>query len=140
MNGEGIGLDGRMYHLAALGAGGWVTAAGKPTDAAKGWDGGPPAWRSGGYWRDESGDVTYPLQTGGWSGGTGVSYVPLEGVTFAPGPALPLRAYQSIVAQDTGGAIVGHRIDVYRTPPATPGAGGQHLVAQRVFVAAPGTD
>jgi hypothetical protein len=96
MNGEGIGLDGQMYHLAALGAGGWVTAAGKATDAAEGWNGGPPAWRSGGYWRNQSGGVTYPLQTGGWSAATGVSYVPLQGVRFAPGPSLPLRPYQSI--------------------------------------------
>jgi 3D (Asp-Asp-Asp) domain-containing protein len=38
------------------------------------------------------------------------------------------------VAQDTGGAIVGHRVDVFRSPPATPATGGQYLAAQRVFV------
>ncbi|HTX29990.1 MAG TPA: 3D domain-containing protein [Solirubrobacteraceae bacterium] len=164
MNGEGIGLDGRMYHIADLGSGGWVTAAGKATDAAKGWLGGPPFWRSGGYWRSASGSVTFPLQAGGWSAGVGQSYVPLPGVRFAPGPALALKPYQSIavdprviplgsrvyipayrndgfggwfVAQDTGGAIVGHRIDVYRTPPATAATGGQYLAGQRVFVVRP---
>ncbi len=147
-----------------MGSGGWVTAAGKLTDAAAGWLGGPPFWRAGGYWRNGSGGVTFPLQAGGWYAGSGKSYVPLAGVRFAPGPALAIKPYQSIavdpsviplgsrvyipayrndgyggwfVAQDTGGAIVGHRIDVYRTPPATAATGGQYLVGQRVFVVRP---
>ena len=37
-------------------------------------------------------------------------------------------------AQDTGGAIVGQRIDVYRSPPASASDGGQYLVNQPVFV------
>lgn len=164
MNGQGIGLDGRMYHITQLGSGGWVTAAGTPTNAAKGWLGGPPFWRAGGYWRNAAGAVTFPLQSGGWSSGTGQRYVPLAGVRFSPGPALVLEPYQSIavdprviplgsrvyipayrgdgyggwfIAQDTGGAIVGHRIDVYRTPPATPTTGGSYLIGQRVFVLKP---
>src|SRR5579872_579961 len=96
MDGEGIGLDGKLYHVVTLGSGGWLTAAAQPTDAASGWPGGPPFWRSGGYWRNQSGGVTFPLQAGGWSAGTGLSYVPLAGVSFAPGPSLPLRPYQSI--------------------------------------------
>jgi hypothetical protein len=161
MNGQGIGLDGRIYHVTRLGAGGWITAAGKPTDAAKGWLGGAPYWRAGGYWRSASGGVTFPLAVGGWSAGGGRNYVPLPGVRFGVGPALALRPYQSIavdprliplgshvyipayrkdgyggwfVAQDTGGAIRGHRIDVYRMPPATPLTGGLYLASQRIFV------
>jgi 3D (Asp-Asp-Asp) domain-containing protein len=161
MQGEGIGLDGRMYHIDALGSGGWVTAAGRPTNPSKGWAGGPPFWRAGGYWRNRAGGVTFPLQAGGWYAGVGRRYVPLRGVTFAPGASLPLRPLQSIAvdpsviplgsrvyipayrhdghggwftAQDTGGAIVGHRVDVYRSPPAGAGDPGQHLVNQRVFV------
>jgi 3D (Asp-Asp-Asp) domain-containing protein len=161
MQGDGIGLDGRPYHIDSLGSGGWVTSAGKPTDPAKGWNGGAPYWRAGGYWRTRFGALTFPLQSGGWSAGTGRRYVPLPGVSFAPGASLPLRSYQSIAvdpgviplgsrvyipayrhdghggwftAQDTGGAIVGHRIDVYRSPPASASDGGQYLVNQPVFV------
>jgi 3D (Asp-Asp-Asp) domain-containing protein len=166
MNGEGVGLDGRMYHVAALGSDGWVTAAGKLTNPAKGWSGGPPYWRAGNFWRNQWEGVTFPLQAGGWSAGVGRGYVSLAGASFAPGPSLRLRPYQSIavdprvipfgslvylpayrgdghagwfVAQDTGGAILGHRIDVFRTPPATAGTGGQYLVGQHVFVVKPGS-
>ena len=161
MQGDGIGLDGRPYHIDSLGSGGWVTASGKPTDPARNWNGGSPYWRTGGYWRDRAGDVTFPLQAGGWSAGVGRRYVPLQGVSFAAGPSLPLRSYQSIAvdpsviplgsrvyipayrhdghggwftAQDTGGAIVGQRIDVYRSPPASASDGGQYLGNQPVFV------
>lgn len=164
MNGEGVGLDGRMYHIAQLGSGGWITFTGKSTDPGLGWREGAPYWRAGGFWRGASGAVTFPLQAGGWSAGTGESYVPLTGASFAPGPALAIKPYQSIavdpriiplgsrvyipayrndgyggwfLAQDTGGAIVGHRIDVYRMPPATPTTGGQYLTGQRAFVVSP---
>jgi hypothetical protein len=164
MNGQGIGLDGRMYHVAQLGTGGWVTAAGKSTIASRGWLGGAPFWRAGAFWRNAAGGVTFPRQVGGWSAGTGRSYVPLPGVRFAPGPSLPVVPYRSVavdprviplgsrvyipayrndghggwfIAQDTGGAIVGHRIDVYRTPPATPTTGGRYLTSQRIFVVKP---
>lgn len=164
MEGEGIGLDGRMYHIDSLGTGGWVTAAGKPTSAAKGFAGGAPYWRAGAFWRNAAGAVTFPLAVGGWSAGVGRRYVPLKGVTFAPGASLPLRYYRSIAvdpnviplgsrvyvpayrndghggwftAQDTGGAINGRHIDVYRRPPATPGTSGQYLTAQRIYVVKP---
>jgi 3D (Asp-Asp-Asp) domain-containing protein len=164
MNGEGLGLDGQLYHVAQLGSGGWITAAGKPTNPLHNWSAGAPFWRSGGFWRNARGGVTFPLGVGGWSAGSGRSYVPLKGVSFTPGPSLALRPYQSIavdprliplgsrvyipayrhdghggwfVAQDTGGAIHGHRIDVYRMPPATASTGGQYLAGQRVFVVRP---
>lgn len=164
MNGEGIGLDGQLYHIDSLGNGGWVTAAGAPTSPFDGWAAGAPYWRAGGYWRNRSGAVTFPLAAGGWSSGTGRKYVPLSGVTFAAGPALPLRYYQSIavdpsviplgsrvyvpsyrndghggwfVAQDTGGAIGGRHIDVFRPPPASPSTGGQYLTDQRILIIKP---
>jgi 3D (Asp-Asp-Asp) domain-containing protein len=164
MEGDGIGLDGRSYHIEALGDGGWVTVADQVTDPGAGWAGGSPYWRAGGFWRNGAGGVTFPLQAGGWSAGRGRKYVPLRGVTFAPGPSLPLHAYQSIavdpgviplgsrvyipayrhdghggwfLAQDTGGAINGRHIDVYRSPPASSSDSGQYLTGQRIYVIKP---
>jgi 3D (Asp-Asp-Asp) domain-containing protein len=164
MQGEGIGLDGRMYHINAMGNGGWVTAAGKSTSASNEFAAGAPFWRAGDYWRNRHGGVTFPLSAGGWYAGTGRRYVPLPGVSFAPGASLPLHFLQSIavdpgviplgsrvyipayrhdghggwfVAQDTGGAINGHRIDVYRRPPASASTSGQYLTSQRVYVIRP---
>jgi 3D (Asp-Asp-Asp) domain-containing protein len=164
MEGQGLGLDGRMYHIDALGIGGWVTRSGAPTSPSNGWAAGPPYWRAGGYWRARGGGVTFPLALGGWSAGPGRTYVPLRGVTFAAGGALSLRFYQSIavdpsvipmgsrvyipaykhdgyggwfVAQDTGGAINGHHVDVYRPPPASPTSGGHYYTGQRIYVIRP---
>ncbi len=164
MEGQGLGLDGRMYHIDSLGNGGWVTASGQPTSPSDGWLAGPPYWRAGAYWRNRQGGVTFPRQAGGWSAGKGLSYVPLRGVSFAPGASLPLHFYRSIavdpsviplgsrvyvpayrhdgyggwfIAQDTGGAIAGHHIDVYRSPPARPDSTGNYLNQQRVYVIKP---
>lgn len=165
MQGEGIGLDGELYHIASLGNAGWVTSAGKATaPSSGGWSGGPPYWRAGGFWLGRARQVTYPLLLGGWSNGPGVKYVPLRGVSFAAGPSLPLKYYQSIavdpnvialgsrvyipayrhdghggwfVAQDTGGAIIGRHVDVFRTPPALPTDPGMDLTDQRIWVIPP---
>jgi 3D (Asp-Asp-Asp) domain-containing protein len=164
MQGEGFGLDGRMYHINSLGSGGWVTSSGQLTSPTDRWAAGSPYWRAGGYWANGTGAVTFPLARGGWSAGRGRRYVPLPGVTFAAGASLPLRFYQSIavdprviplgsrvyipayrndgyggwfIAQDTGGAITGHHVDVYRSPPNSSSNGGQYLTGQRIFVVAP---
>jgi 3D (Asp-Asp-Asp) domain-containing protein len=164
MEGDGIGLDGRRYHISALGDGGWLTSTGASTSPSNGWAAGAPYWRAGGYWRNRAGGVTFALQDGGWSSGVGRRYMPLRDVTFAAGPSLPLRYYQSIavdpsviplgsrvyvpayrrdglggwfVAQDTGGAINGHHIDVYRPPPASSSGSGQYLTGRRIFVIKP---
>jgi 3D (Asp-Asp-Asp) domain-containing protein len=164
MEGQGLGLDGRMYHIDSLGSGGWVTVSGAPTSPSNGWASGPPYWRAGGYWRAPSGAVTFPLAQGGWSAGSGREYVPLRGVTFAPGAAAPLRFYQSVavdpsvipfgsrvyipayrgdghggwfIAQDTGGAISGHHVDVYRTPPSSAIDSGRYWTGQPIYVIKP---
>ncbi len=161
MEGSGIGLDGRPYHIDALGDGGWVTSAGASTSPSSGWSAGAPYWRAGGYWCNKRRGVTFPLGAGGWSNGRGSRYVPLPHVTFAAGSSLALRYDQSIavdphiiplgsrvyvpayrndgyggwfIAQDTGGAINGRHIDVYRSPPSSPLDIGQSLSAQRIFV------
>ena len=164
MEGEGIGLDDRRYRIDALGDGGWVTKNGTPTSASNGFSAGAPYWRAGGYWQGRRGRVTFPLLAGGWSAGVGRRYVPLPYVTFAAGGTSRLRFWRSIavdphliplgsrvyipayrhdgyggwfVAQDTGGAINGAHVDVYRSPPRSSTVGGQELTGQRVFVIRP---
>jgi len=161
---DGVGLDGRLYHIDSLGDGGWVTANGATTSPASGWSAGAPYWRAGGYWRTRRGAVTFPLGGGGWSDGAGRRYVPLRDVTFAVGPSLPLHFYGSVavdpgviplgsrvyvpayrddghggwfIAQDTGGAINGRHIDVYRPPPSSADDSGQYLTGERIFVIKP---
>ena len=85
-------------------------------------------------------------------------------MSFAPGASLPLRFYQSIavdpgviplgsrvyvpayrhdghggwfVAADTGGAVTGHHIDVFRSPPSAKADPGQFLEGQRIYVIRP---
>jgi 3D (Asp-Asp-Asp) domain-containing protein len=161
MQGEGVTTSGQFIHINAFGSAGWVTSKGKPTHADDDFAAGAPYWRAGGYWRNRSGAVTFPLRKGGWSSGTGKRYVPLRGVTFARGASLPLRYDQSIavdpgviplgsrvyipaykkdgyggwfLAQDTGGAVGGRHIDVYISPPSSRLDTGTTLTGQRVFV------
>jgi 3D (Asp-Asp-Asp) domain-containing protein len=167
MEGTGIGLDGRLYHIDSLGHGGWVTRTGKATfDGVH--DNGPPYWRAGGFWRNRKRGVSFPLLAGGWSNGVGVNYVaPPRGISFAPGAGTPgLRYWRTIavdpslirfgsrvyipyyrhvkgatgwfVANDTGGAIGGRHLDVYRAPPSNPDEGGRSLSRQRVLIVPPG--
>jgi hypothetical protein len=167
MEGDGIGLDGRRYHIADLGAGGWLTAAGSP-GAKFGVGADAPFWRTGGFWRSSTGQLTFPLANGDWSAGVGVRYVPPPaGISFAPGPSRPLSYLRSVAvdprtipegshiyipayasvnggwfeADDTGGAIVGRHIDVFRPPPANPATGSHppnFATGQRVYIVAPG--
>ena len=157
MEGDGIGLDGRRYHVVNVGRGGWVDELGRPMPL-----GGsrPIFWRAGGFWRNARNQLTFPLEEGGWSNGAGARYVPLSGVSFAPGPSLPLTYYHSLAvdprliplgsrvyipayrslgggwftAQDTGGAIRGAHVDVFRRPPASPAESSRYLTSQRVYV------
>jgi 3D (Asp-Asp-Asp) domain-containing protein len=166
MEGDGIGLDGRHYHIDALGSGAWVNADGRrttPGRCAARWSHGLPAWLQGG-WRNRLGHVTFPLAGGGWSNGTGGALLSYRGVTFAPGSSLPLRPYRTLavdphliprgsrvyipayrsisggwfLARDTGGAIIGQHVDVYRPPTASPADGGRFLQHERVYVVPPG--
>jgi 3D (Asp-Asp-Asp) domain-containing protein len=164
MEGDGIDRFGHPAHIAELGSTGWVNAAGHPTvPVCLGkWSNGSPVWLKGG-WRNARGGVTYPQAAGGWSNGAGVRALPYGGVTFAHGQSLPIRYYHSIavdprlipegshvyvpayrainggwfVAQDTGGAIRGRHIDVYRPPPASPSDLGRYMTAQRILVIPP---
>jgi 3D (Asp-Asp-Asp) domain-containing protein len=167
MEGDGIGLDGRHYHFASGGDAGWFNAAGRRTRAsacASRWSHGLPRWLEGG-WRNTGGEITFPLEGGGWSNGTGVRELSYAGVTFAPGSSQPLRPYRTVavdpdlipkgsrlyipayrsinggwfVATDTGGAIIGRHIDVYRPPTSSIDDGGRYVTHRRVYVQPPGT-
>ena len=164
MEGDGIGLDGRQYHIASLGSGGWLTAGGG-SGAKFGVGADAPFWRTGGFWRSASGALTFPLANGGWSAGRGASYVsPPAGISFAPGPSRPLSYLRSVAvdprliplgshiyipayaavnggwfqADDTGGAIIGRHIDVFRPPPPNPADQGNFATGQQVYIVAPG--
>lgn len=144
MQGDGIGTDGKRYHIVGLGNGGWIAKNGKravfgSSDASR-----SPFWRSAGYWRNNRKAVTFKLEAGGWYNGKGRRYVKPKGITFAEGPSLPLEYYRSVAtdrslipkgslvhigkyrslngdgwfrADDTGSAIKGRHLDVYRRPP-----------------------
>jgi 3D (Asp-Asp-Asp) domain-containing protein len=167
MEGDGVDLAGRHVHIANLGAVGWVNSAGTTTVPPRcgiHWSHGPPAWRAGG-WRNHDGQVTYPLAAGGWSNGVGHWVGGYGGATFEPGSSLALRYYHSVavdprliprgsriyipayrnlgggwfVAQDTGGAIIGRHIDVYRPPTPQPFGTGRLVLHAGVYVIPPGT-
>jgi len=167
MQGTGIGLDGELVHIDALGSGGWVTDAARPSMPGRdGWAGGPPYWRAGAYWiTRRPRRVTFPLEAGGWSNGRGKRYMPLPDVSFAAGASKPLRFYKSIAvdprliplgskiyiaayrhtagkgwfrAEDVGGAIIGRHVDVYRRPPVEPFGFAQLLEDERIYVIPPG--
>jgi 3D (Asp-Asp-Asp) domain-containing protein len=166
MEGDGVDLSGRKVHIHDLGNVGWVNAAGRatrPGRCAAHWSRGIPYWRAGG-WRNSNGAVTFPFQVGGWSQGAGRWRGGYGGTSFAPGASLRLRYYHSVavdprliprgsrifipayrdhgggwfLAQDTGGAIIGRHLDVYRSPPSNPADRGQFLTDQRVYVIPPG--
>jgi 3D (Asp-Asp-Asp) domain-containing protein len=164
MEADGLGLDGKAYHVDSFGSSRWVNAKGQLTKPTKTgvWTNGDPAWRNGG-WRNANGEVTFPLEAGGWSNGDGTYLKSVYGVKFARGPSLPLRYYHSVaidpavipqgsriyipaykskpgggwfVAADTGTGIIGRHIDVFRPPPANAN-GGLFLKHQHVLVIPP---
>ncbi len=160
MEGDGIGMDGRRYHISSIGSSGWITERGR---RARFGIGGvfAPFWRAAGYWKNRRGAVTFPLESGGWYAGEGRRYVPPSGISFASGASRPLRYYRSVAvdpgliplgslvyvaaykplnqdgwfrADDTGGAIRGRHIDVFRKPPGSRSQTGRYLSGRRIFV------
>jgi len=169
MEGDGVGLDGRRYHIDGLGSGGWVNERGRPTRPTRQagrWSAGRPFWRAGGYWLDALDLPTFPLADGGWYDGVGVRFVPPpRGISFGPGPSRPLRHWRS-VAVDPDLIPLGSRVyipayshvrsggwfradDVGRAiigrhidvfrPPPATPGGGGFLSDRRIYVIPPGT-
>jgi hypothetical protein len=128
------------------------------------WTDGAPAW-IGPTRLSHAGDVTYPLGAGAWSNGPPARIIPAaRQASFAPGASLPLsywrdaavdprliphgssifaRAYCGtpsdgwFVAADTGGAIIGRHIDIFRAPPAI-AWDDRALPNESIFVVPPG--
>jgi 3D (Asp-Asp-Asp) domain-containing protein len=165
IEGDGVGLDGKRYHVESFGSQRWVNARWQVTKATRSgvWTHGDPVWTADGGWRNGSGSVTFPLKAGGWSNGPAASYRKPHGIGFGSGPSLPLRYYDSVAtdphvipkgsriyipaykkvnggwftAVDTGSGIIGKHIDVFRPPPPTPD-GARFLHNQTVRVIPPG--
>jgi len=167
MEGDGIGADGRRYHFAGPYAQPWHNASGGrtvPCRRAPGyWTAGSPRW-IGPTWLNRFGQVTFPLEDG-WSNGPSVRTESNGAqLRFGTGSSLTLASWRSaavdrrliprgsslfvpaycntpgrgwLVASDTGGAIIGRHIDVYRSPPAIPWT-SQTLRDQRIYVVPPG--
>ncbi len=161
MEGDGVGLDGNLYHIDSVGSSGWITKAGKAARFGSDSSIFAPFWRGEGFWRNKRGDVTFPLAQGGWFAGVGRRYIAPTDITFAAGVSRSLRYYRSIAvdpkliplgslvyvpayrplnkdgwfrADDTGGAILGRHIDVYRRPPESSSDQGRYLKDRRIFV------
>jgi 3D domain len=167
MEGDGVGLDGRRYHIDDLGAPGWVNAAGRPTRPTRRaghWTNGRPFWRAGGFWHNARERPTFPLADGTWFDGSGMRFVrPPHGISFAPGPSRPLRFWKSVAVDPDliplGSSIYipsyrdGHGRGWFRAddvggaiigrhidvfrPPPLAPGGGQFLTDQRVYVIPP---
>jgi hypothetical protein len=167
MQGEGIGADGRFYRFEGPYTLTWRNARGEstlPCTRAPGhWDNGRPVW-IGSTWLDESGAVTYPLPDGRWSAGRPRRKETAPAASFGPGRAERLTYWHDVavdprmipygsrvfvptycdtpshgwfVAADTGGAIIGPHLDVFRAPPARAWDFSVHR-NQRIYVVPPG--
>lgn len=139
MEGEGIADDGRVYHFAGPYTLGWENARGgatRPCTAPGYWTNGRPARlarpagarfaaghaRTLAYWHSAAVDP---------------KVIPFGSRIFLSA-LCPTPAHGWVVARDTGGAIGGAHIDVYRPPPAEP-AKGAALREQAMLVVPPGT-
>lgn len=159
MEGDGTTLSGGSVHLVG-GLGGYLDRRAGRT--------GTVFWADEMYWLSASGEITFPLEAGGWSNGSWASARPRTRIAartarFATGPSdgasgLPLHpgrsaavdprliAYRSAIwvpargrwycAADTGGAIVGRHLDLFRSAPASPSL-GETLTDERVRIYPP---
>jgi hypothetical protein len=128
------------------------------------WTNGSPDW-IGPTHLTRNGAVTYPLTGGGWSNGPPARLVGAPAsARFAPGASLTLSYWHDaavdprliphgsnlfvpalcgtpsngwLLAADTGGAIIGPHIDVFRAPPRIPWDDGV-LRDERIYVVPPG--
>jgi hypothetical protein len=139
MEGEGIALDGRVYHFAGPYDIGWVNSAGVRTGPCKA----PGAWTNGRPFR-----IAHPSRAR-FAAGHSRPLVYWKSVAVDPHVipfgsrifmeqlcTLPSKGW--VYARDTGGAIGGAHIDLYRPPPPTL-SGGDVFRNEPMLVVPPGT-
>ena len=139
MEGEGIGSDGRVYHFAGPYDIGWVNRRGgrtAPCRAPGFWTNGRPFWLSRPHAARFAGGHSRTLVY--WkSVAVDPRMIPFGSRIFMQALcATPALGW--VTARDTGGAIKGAHIDVYRPPPAQLG-NGLLLRGQAMLVVPPGT-
>lgn len=164
MEGSGIGLDGRMYHYADGYDIQWVGKNGKndgtyywldvgwrnkkggvtyPLEAG-GWSNGLSVKRR--YESPKKKGVRFDL--GGSIGASGLKLKFWRSIAVDPGlikfgSRVYVPAYRNkpgngwFVAADTGGAIDGRHIDIYRSPPKSKNIGGNFFQSKRICVVPP---
>jgi 3D domain len=140
MEGEGIALDGRVYHFAGPYGLAWSNRLGGTTT---------PCRQSPGYWTNgrpfRIGKPARARFAPGHSRTLSYWHSAAVDPRLIPfGSRIFLHAYCAtpahgwLVARDTGGAILGAHVDVYRPPPAQL-ANGALLRGQPMLVVPPGT-
>jgi hypothetical protein len=139
MQGEGVATDGRVYHFAGPYGSGWLNGAGRltaPCTAPGHWTNGRPARLAHPSWARYAPGHSRTLVP--WkSVAVDRNVIPFGSRIFMLALcSTPARGW--VVARDTGGAIGGAHIDLYRPPPAQP-SGGMVLRGQSMLVVPPGT-
>ena len=137
MQGEGIGTNGRLYHFVGPYSLSWLNASRDPTY---------PCRRAPGYWSDGSPVRISPGATFALGPSLALTYwrdvavdprmIPYGSRVFVPAYcSTPARGW--FTAADTGGAIIGRHLDVFRAPPVKPWD-SRVLRDQRIYVVPPG--
>ena len=139
MQGEGLATDGRVYHFAGPYGSGWLNGAGgltAPCTAPGHWTNGRPARLAHPSWARYAPGHSRTLVP--WkSVAVDRNVIPFGSRIFMLALcSTPARGW--VYARDTGGAIGGAHIDLYRPPPARP-SGGLVLRGQSMLVVPPGT-
>ena len=166
MEGDGIGLDGKRYHIDSLGSAGWINKLGRATSP-----GGERLEQRRAVVAQRP-HLVQPQRPADLpalgrrlvSRDARAATCPTRASASRPGPrptsrtgrasrstptssrwaaSIYVPAYKSInggwfVAADVGGAVSGKHIDVFRPPPSKPFGDGRYLQDQRMLVVPPG--
>jgi 3D (Asp-Asp-Asp) domain-containing protein len=162
MEGDGIGIDGKRYHIDNLGNSKWIAKNGSTASFGVGGNS-APYWRAKPSWRNKNKNVTFPLLSGGWSAGKATKTIAADSISFGSGASRKLSYYRSVAvdpsyiplgslvyvsayatkanrdwgwmkADDTGGAIDGRHLDIYTPPPKTSADGGYSFGGQQIYI------